>query len=122
MLLPVMRPIGDIDEDELELSEAGTGAGDALDLPDAISPLERQLLLARLILARAEAEERDISVSQASMLARELGHLLDQVHTERLSFDKLGELVPAEFAAHWGVTIKFLEIITRHWPRLVLGH
>jgi ATP-dependent helicase/nuclease subunit B len=119
MLLPVMRPIGDIDEDELDLAEAGAGLGEGLYLPDAISSLERQLILTRLILARSEGEDRETSVAQASMLARELGHLLDQVHTERLGFDKLAELVPADFAVHWGITIEFLKVVTEHWPKIL---
>ncbi len=118
MLLPVMRPIGDVDEDELDLSEAAV-AGDDLDLPDAIAPLERQLLLARMIIARAEAEKREVSIAQASTLARELGHLLDQVHTERLGFDRLAELVPADFAQHWGITLEFLRIVTDAWPNIL---
>ncbi len=119
MLLPVMRPIGDVDEDELDLTQGAGAAGDALDLPDAISTLERQLILARLILARAEAEDRDMSIAQASVLARELGQFLDQVHTERLSFDRLAELVPQDFAEHWGITLEFLRIVTQAWPKIL---
>ncbi len=43
-LLPRMQPIGDIDEDELYFSEDVN-----LDIPPAIAPLRRQLLLASMI-------------------------------------------------------------------------
>ena len=52
MLLPAMRPVGDVDEDDLAMGEASAIArgGEAawLDTPPAVSPLTRQLLLARL--------------------------------------------------------------------------
>ena len=45
-------PLGDIDEDEFAFAEAAAGdlAQAALDLPPAIAPLDRRLLLAELIL------------------------------------------------------------------------
>src|SRR5215470_7369574 len=56
-LLPRIRPIGDIDEDELAFAEAAAGAlaETALDLPPALTPLERRLLLARLVLQWASS-------------------------------------------------------------------
>ncbi len=83
-----MRPIGDVDEDDLALS-AGEDLppedGSLFETPPAIPELKRQLLLARLILER----ERDASAEQAVLLAQALARLLDQAQTERLSFDRL---------------------------------
>ena len=53
VLLPRLTPLGDIDEEELSISEIDV-IGDALssaDLPPAIPGLQRQLLLARAIMA-----------------------------------------------------------------------
>ncbi len=117
MLLPRMTPLGDMDEDELAFSgweeEGPTGGFDA---PPAMGGLKRQLLLTRLVLA---FREDDITPDQAARLALELGRLLDQAHTERLDFADLKDLVPAEFAAHWRITLKFLSILTAQWPEVL---
>src|SRR5262252_8377360 len=58
-LLPRIRPIGDIDEDELAFADAAAGAlaATALELPAALAPLERRLLLARLVMQWAASAE-----------------------------------------------------------------
>ena len=118
VLLPALMPLGDVDEDELALRgdfSAIPGAG--LDLPPAISGVRRQLLLSRLILARPD---QDISPDQAVRLAQELARLLDQVHTERLSFDGLKTLIEdADYAEHWQKTLNFLSLLTESWPRVL---
>ncbi len=106
VILPRLVPIGDIDDDEIA-PDAGP-----LDLPPAIAPLRRNLLLARLIRAREPAR----SPAQAARLAAELARLLDQVETERRDFADLAGLVPDRYAAHWQITLDFLKILTEHWP------
>lgn len=119
LLLPRMRPLGDLDEDELALAEDGLG-GPALDLPPAVPPLRRQLLLARLVLAMGgERGGGPPSPEQAAQLAAELGRLLDQVQTEGLDFQRLAGLVPDAYAAHWQVTLDFLRLVTEHWPKVL---
>ena len=84
LLLPRMGGLGELDEDELALT------GPPLELPPAVPPLRRQLLLARLIQARgAGPDGHHPSCDQAAQLAAELGRLLDQVQTEGLSFGGL---------------------------------
>ena len=112
LLLPRMRAIGDVEMDEIAFEAGDEPLFDAgFDLPPAISELRRRLLMSRLILG-----QRDIDAGQAARLAAELGRLLDQVQTERLSFDALADLVPQELASHWQETLRFLEIVTAHWP------
>ncbi|MFN3076960.1 MAG: double-strand break repair protein AddB [Alphaproteobacteria bacterium] len=110
MLLPRLMTLGDLDEDEPAFTETGAG----LDLPPVVTSLRRRLLLARLIRAGQGG-----SLDQAVRLAEELGRLLDQVQTERLPFSRLADLVPAELARHWQVTLEFLTILTEHWPRVL---
>lgn len=110
-LLPRLRPIGDVDDDELALAMDEGG----LDLPPSIPPLRRLLMLARAILA-LDAQE---AAPNAVDLAAELARLLDQVQTERLDFSGLEKLAPEEYAEHWRRTVKFLEILTDNWPKIL---
>ena len=115
LLLPRMRPLGDADEEELEITD-----GRSLDLMPAVPPLRRQLLLAQLVLKLGGGcGGQAPSPEQAVRLAGELGRLLDQVHTEGLSFDGLAELVREDYAEHWQITLDFLKIVTQHWPDIV---
>jgi ATP-dependent helicase/nuclease subunit B len=116
LLLPQMTPLGDLDEDEIFLDDAADTTADDLTIPPAITPLRRQLLLTRLVLA---ARQGRIAHDQAVRLARELARLLDQIQTERLDFRQIKELVPAELARHWQITLDFLSLLTEHWPRIL---
>ncbi|MEQ8934195.1 MAG: hypothetical protein RIE56_00195, partial [Amphiplicatus sp.] len=119
LLLPRLRPLGDLDEDELSLMrplDEALPIGDGFSVPPAISATRRRLLLAKLILARPD---QAMTPDQASWLAAELAKLLDQAHTERLGFAGLRGLVPDNFAEHWQITLKFLEILTEHWPKVL---
>ncbi len=117
LLLPAIAPIGDIGLDEgFEAEDLSADA--PLDLPPAIPPLRRQLLLAELIRAR-EGDGEDSA--RIAGLAAELARLLDQVETEGIGFDRLAELVPDSLAAHWQVTLDFLRIVTEAWPAVLAG-
>jgi ATP-dependent helicase/nuclease subunit B len=107
-LLPRMQPLGDVNEDELVFS----GSEAEFDIPPAIAPLRRQMLLARLIVQK----DKDLPLDQAAQLAEALAGLLDQVQIERRDFSGLQNLVQGELAIHWQDTVKFLEIVTAAWP------
>lgn len=138
MLLPVIRPIAEGQED-LGLIESAIGppglAPDELTIPPAIGSLERTLLLTQLVLAWSRGvraapsgtDPDDASMlpvvgvgastpAQAARLARELARLIDAVETENVALDKLVGLVPDNYAAHWQQTLAFLEIVTHFWP------
>ena len=120
LLLPRMIALGDLDEEDILFAggwqpEPGTPAGDSLGVPGAVSGLRRQLLLTRLVLARPGGTSPD----QAANLGLELARLLDQVHTERLTFDGLEGLAPDAFAEHWQQTLEFLKILTHEWPKVL---
>lgn len=120
-LLPRLQPLGDIDSDELTLAFAAKN-NQLLDIPPAIPPLKRQIILARTVMALYEQtlpKEQRPRFDQALQLAEELARFLDQVQTERVSFDKLGDLVPEEFATHWQITLDFLKILTHSWPDIL---
>ena len=116
-ILPQMRPIGDIDEDELVLEAIDApGLDPGADLPPAIPELRRRLLLAERLIARTGD---DLTAEQAAWLAAELGRFLDQVQTERLDFGGLKELVPDEFAEHWQEVLEFLNLLVGEWPAIL---
>lgn len=116
ILLPRLQPIGDIDEDALSFDPADEPIlAEAADLPPAVPELRRRLLLMRSILAPGI----DITADQAAWLAAALGHLLDQVQTERLDFARLKDIVPAELATHWQATLDYLDVLTAVWPDIL---
>lgn len=123
LLLPRIRTLGDIDEDE-----ASVDLSWAPDLPVAASAMERQLVLTKLVLGwsgalvRAAAALPDeelvvpASPADAARLARALGQLIDQVGTDRAAWAGLFSGVPADLARYWEVTLEFLKIATEMWP------
>jgi len=118
LLLPRLQPLGDIDEDDL----AVIGAGNPLDLPPAIDPLRRQLLLARLVMAsrpRFQAGGEALRWQDAVRLAADLGGLLDQVATEKCDLADLDRLVLGDLAQHWQLTVDFLAILRDAWPAIL---
>lgn len=119
LLLPAIRPLGDVDEDELTLDVASQPL-QALSLPPEISPLERQFRLARLILDLDETEEGS-DLTRALALAADLGRFLDMALTERVELKSLASLVPDEFAEYWQITIEFLKLLTERWPEELAG-
>lgn len=114
LMLPAIRTLGDIDEDELAWGDPAWEA--AANLPPAIEPLRRHLLLARLVQARADLAA---TPGMAARLAQTLGDLLDSIQTEGVDLAALDNLVPADFAEHWQRTLEFLRIIRVSWPALL---
>ncbi len=117
LLLPRMNPLGDIDQEELDLLIAGTIEGDAIDIiPPALSPLERQMMLTNLV----QATDPTMRGEQALSLARALGRLMDQVYTEDLDLANLHSLVDVSgLSEHWGETVAFLDILSANWPLIL---
>lgn len=127
-ILPVIRPIGDVDEDDLLLQPVEDPA-DRLVLPAAISRLDRQLVLARLTRAWGDrlrqamlAESPDApvtipaSAADAFHLAGDLARLVDDVAAAGLAFSALDRLVPEDLARYWQITLDFLKIVGEAWP------
>lgn len=126
LLLPTIRPLGDVDE-ETGLTGAsahengGEGPADAyLTLPPAIEPMHRTLALAQIIALRARKTGLGPqSPAQAVALAGELAALLDSFAAQDVSLERLPNVVHDEFASHWKETLAFLEVITDAWPAML---
>ncbi len=125
LLLPAIRPLGEVDEDGMSLLETlAEPHSAAADLPPPIAPLRRLLLLARLVRQRAAAGGGADSAlgsdpATALRLAEALAGLLDSVALEGLSLDALDQLVPEALAEHWQETLDFLVILRQHWPKIL---
>ena len=128
-VLPRIVAIGDIDEDEFAFADAATAglSQAALDLPEAIAPLERRLLLAALILEWANSPElRGIegsplianTPSAALGLADDLARLIDDMTTRQVGWEKLDRLVPDELDPYWQLSLRFLKIAREAWPQI----
>ncbi len=110
LLLPRLVAVGDPELDEAVFD----AAGDPDLVPPAVQPLQRQLILARLI---QEAEPRH-DAAEAVRLAGDLAATLDQLLIEEVSPRRLRELdLGPELSAHWERSLKLFEIVLERWPR-----
>jgi len=113
LLLPRMRPIGDLDAGEFSDDET-------LAVPPAIPELRRRLLLTRLVLEWSAGDgEQSLLPGQAAALAAALARLIDAAASEGASFADLAKLAPLDLAEHWQVVLRFLDILPREWPAML---
>ncbi len=119
LLLPRMRPIGDLDSDELVWG-GQTTESEILAVPPAIPELRRRLLLTQLVMRWDRLRgQPPLLPGQATGLAASLARFLDTVATEGADFSRLADLVPEDLAAHWQVVHRFLDILPRRWPHIL---
>ncbi|OWW01030.1 double-strand break repair protein AddB [Rhizobium sp. R72] len=125
-ILPVIRPLGETDDDSGYFDEALPAT---LDLAQPLSNTARLLELARLILAwRNKLPEivRSIhsdsplvapaSPADAIWLARNLAELIDAIETEDRDWSELSCLNAKDYALWWQLTAEFLQIASAFWP------
>lgn len=110
LLLPRLVPVGDPD--------LGENVGSALDpigsepIPAAVDPLQRQLILARLLQNR----DGKLDGAQAMRLALDLGRVLDQLTVEKKSLSDIPEGFASELQSHWADALAQLAVILTDWP------
>ena len=110
LLLPRMIAIGDPELDD-RLGAALDPVGEADPVPPAIEPIERQLILARLVQhTRAQAGE-SIDAAEAMRLAADLARVIDQLLVEEVRPARLREVVVPELAQHWQASLAILETV-----------
>ena len=126
-ILPMIRPLGEFDEDAVLLGPAER----VVDLAPPMTPVDRLLLLAPLVRSWRSRLPRHVeslfgeplilpaSVADSLWLARDLGQLMDEIETGGRDWTGLSELVDGELAGWWQVTLEFLRILTEHWPAIL---
>ena len=112
LLLPRLVPVGDP-----ELDERIGGTFEALDddesIPPAIEPLERLMLLARLV-----QRHQGTDAAQALRLAEDLARTLDQLLIEEVDPARLAGFAAdlPELSLHWQKSLDQLQLILTDWP------
>jgi ATP-dependent helicase/nuclease subunit B len=115
-LLPEMRPLGDVDEEEFLFDAEAQDAA----LPPRIEPIRRQLSLAAMV-QRWDRDARGsrMSFAQAASLARGLAQFLDEAETQGADLTALRTLAETQHARHWEGVRKFLDLLNTHWPKIL---
>ncbi|MET4683974.1 double-strand break repair protein AddB [Brevundimonas faecalis] len=111
VLLPQVRPLGDLEEDEPPFAPGELG----LDLPPAIAPLTRRFEMARMI---AEDFEPGMKPLRALEMADALGAFLDSCQLEEVSdLSRIAALAEQDLAEHWRESARFLGLAVEAWPK-----
>lgn len=111
VLLPQVRPLGDLEEDEPPFAPGELELG----LKPAITPLRRRFELARLVAAHHEGAVEPL---QALEMAEALAAFLDSCQIEEVADPaRVADLVEADLAEHWRSTAAFLAVAVEEWPR-----
>ncbi|MEH3066220.1 MAG: double-strand break repair protein AddB [Methylobacterium radiotolerans] len=131
-LLPRMVPLGEADEAELDLAAEPLLEENADPLSIPMPPLERRLILARLVQAWARTVDRTLlpldaevpflvpsSPADAVGLAGDLERLMDALTVEGLPWSEIGAAVEAEYSRYFGLTLDFVKIAAENWPKLL---
>jgi ATP-dependent helicase/nuclease subunit B len=118
-VLPVIRPLGDFDEDTGFFLDGP----ETLALKPPIAPDERLLTLARLTRAWTGSMAEDAAsmiagetvavprtAADAVWLAKDLAHVMDELAREGVSWDGIKDVDAEGLSAWWQLTRKFLEI------------
>lgn len=115
LLLPQMAVIGDLELDE-SIGVALDRGELALDVPPAIDPLDRLLMLARLIETESRAKGSAMLSKEALRLAREFARSLDQLTVEEIALKDLFDIdVEPELSGHWQDSLSFFRVIAEKW-------
>ncbi len=107
----------------------GRSAGRPARLAGRRLALDRQLALARLILAWGRTVRHDVlalgpdepllipaSAADATRLAADLARLIDDMEVAGLPWDAIRTLAPEDHARYFQITLDFLKIAVEYWP------
>jgi ATP-dependent helicase/nuclease subunit B len=132
-LLPRIVPLGETDEAEFELTGLeGTPLQEAASLKPPIPPLERRLILTRLVQRWSAEVDRALlqlgpevpfmvpaSPADAVNLAGDLETLMDAFTTEGIDWHALELAVDSDYSKYFEITRHFVQIASENWPRIL---
>ena len=109
LLLPRLVAVGDPELDEAVFD----AADDAAPVPPAVDPLQRRMILARLIVEARPGTD----TAEAVRLAGELAATLDQLLVEEVAPSAVAALdLGPELTAHWAKSLELFELVVERWP------
>lgn len=114
-LLPLMRPLADMDENEPPFT---TGTLD-FEIAPAIDPVRHRFELAKMVAAKMKYEGGEPDAASAIAMAEPLARLLADLAMEELgtgAFSKLDDKLDT-LAQHFQNASEFAKIVTEHWPQ-----
>ncbi|URW76307.1 double-strand break repair protein AddB [Sphingomonas donggukensis] len=116
LLLPRIVAVGDAELDE-SVGALFDSADDTAPIPPAIEPMERRMLLARLV----QEADPALDAAEAVRLAGDLARTLDQLLVEEIAPERLRDVTLAEgLSAHWERALSSFALVLDRWPQ-VLG-
>ncbi|CAN5117134.1 double-strand break repair protein AddB [soil metagenome] len=119
LLLPRLVPIGDPELDET-LGSALDPMGAGADIPPAIPPMERQMVLARLVQHARARSGQPVDAAEAIRLAQALASTLDQLLIEQVDPRRIRDLeLTQELSSHWQKSLELFEIVLNIWPQVL---
>ena len=115
LLLPRLVAIGDPELDE-RLGGLLDPIGDDDPIPPAVEPVQRRMILARLVEQAREEAGDPVDAAEAVRLAGDLARTLDQLLIEEVEPRGLADAVAPELSQHWQASLRVLETILDRWP------
>lgn len=109
LLLPRLVAVGDPELDEAVFETAE----DAEPVAPAVDPLQRRMILARLI----QESGSPVDAAEAVRLAGDLAATLDQLLVEEVAPRELRDLDLGDLSSHWERSLKLFEVVLERWPR-----
>ncbi|MHA6722652.1 double-strand break repair protein AddB [Sphingomonas sp. RS2018] len=115
LLLPRIVAVGDAELDE-GVGPVFDPADDATPIPPAIEPLERRMLLARLV----QEGDPTLDAGEAVRLAGDLARTLDQLLVEEIAPERLRDVSLAEgLSQHWERALSSFALVLDRWPAVL---
>ena len=110
LLLPRMVAVGDPALDES--TGAALDPAEAMPVPAAVSPLQRRMILARLVAEERAGIGQPVDAAEAVRLAGDLARTLDQLLVEEVPPERLRALeLKDELSVHWQRAIELFGIV-----------
>jgi ATP-dependent helicase/nuclease subunit B len=119
LLLPQMVAIGDLALDET-LGPLIDPIDSTDDIPPAIAPMARLLLLTKLVTRQRNKAGANVNSNEALRLAKYLAKVIDELEIEQIPIGKFAQLDPGgDLAVHWQNSYKqLLDLLPQYYNAL----